>query len=297
MKIKLTSRKEFEAAKGVKYFLHKKLAKSDPPRSLEILHASELTHPDRLFCPRERAFLLRDGDNRKDFFLGTALNITFAVGRWYEHKIRNEWLRDMAIGTWVCDYCQTRHHYQTVPEECSDCGDTRYLEYEEPRAHSKKYGISCGIDLLMWRDNRITVIEIKTMEKTMFKALKAPMHEHFRRTQFYLELLADSQWVDFDVEFNFDFAYILYVCKGFGFKDNYLDREGLADTTCSPFKEYKIPRAENGPCNKSLKPLFDQALEVDAYKMSQQMPKRVICPTPTCTRAKDCTYRKECFNE
>lgn len=291
--IKLTTYKEFEETKGIKYLLHKKLATADKPRSLDVLHASELTRVEKKFCPRERAFLLRDGDNRKDEFLGTALNITFHVGRWYEEHIRNKWLREYAIGTWVCDHCQTKHHYQTVPEKCSKCKDDRYLSYEEPRAYSKKYGTSCGIDLMVWRNNKISIVEIKTIDKLQFKELKAPLHEHYKRTQFYLDLLEESDWMDLDVEFNLDTAYILYVCKGFGYKDDYKDREAIPDTRCSPFKEYIVKRGKH----KDMLPIYNMALQVKKFKVDGILPKREICPTATCTRAELCTYVKECFAE
>lgn len=293
MSVKLQSHKKFEDEKGVKYLLHKKLAISDKPRSLDILHASELTHTERKFCPRERAFLLRDGDNRPDEFLGTALNITFQVGRWYEDQVRNVWLREFSMGTWVCSVCQTRHHYQTVPEKCSDCGDSRYLNYEEPRAYSEKYGTSCGIDMLMWRNDAIHVVEIKTMGRPQFEVLKAPLHEHYTRTQFYLDLLSESHWMNFDVKINLDFAYILYVCKGFGFGDDYEGREGIQDSKCSPFKEYIVERGDHA----DMLSLYDLASQVRKYRKTGVLPKQKVCVTPTCARAEKCTYVQKCWSE
>lgn len=293
MPTKLITHKQFEETKGIKYLLHKELSVTETTRSLDILHAGELTRTDPEFCPRERAFLLKLGDNRKEAFLGTALNITFQIGRWYEDQVRNVWLRKFAIGTWVCSVCQTRHHYQTVPDKCSDCGESRYLDYEEPRAYSKKYDTSCGIDMLVWRSDKITVLEIKTIDKIEFQSLKAPYHEHHKRTQFYLDLLSESNWMDYDVEFNLDFAYILYVCKGFGFKDSNKDREGLSDTRISPFKEYKIKRGSH----KKMLPIYDRALKVKAFKKTGILPKREVCPGPNCKRAARCTYAKECFDE
>lgn len=295
--IKLVTYKQFEESKGIKYLLHKKLATSDVPRSIDILHASELTSVEKKFCPRERAFLLRDGDNRKDNFLGTALNITFFVGRWYEHHIRNTWLREYSIGNWECTSCGYVLEYQTAPsheDACAGCGasGSRY-EYIEPRAYSKKYEVSCGIDQMVWRNERISIVEIKTIDKIQFKDLKAPLHEHYKRTQFYLDLLEESDWMDLDADFNLDTATILYVCKGFGFKDKYKDREAIPDTRCSPFKEYTVKRGKH----KDMLSIYKMALQVKKFRADGVLPKRDVCPTPTCTRAGLCTYVKECFAE
>lgn len=293
MKAKFKKASELKSEQGLKYLLHKELARSDPPRSIEVLHASELTKEDIEFCPRERAFLLRDGDNRKDERLGTSLNVTFQVGRFYENQVRNVWLRKYVLGNWECMSCHHVHEYQTVPETCDKCGAGEYMHiYLEPRAYSPEYDCSCGIDFLLWKDETLTPVEIKTIDKDQFRELQAPLSEHRKRTQFYLDLLSHSTWMDFDVRINLDYGILLYCCKGFGFADNMEGRQGISDAKFSPFKEFKVKKGMGA----GLDSVYQKALDVKEYKKSGKIPKR-ICPTITCKRAKRCTYRETCFSE
>lgn len=289
MAFKKTS--DHKAKQGLKYLLHRNLVREDPPRSLDILHASELTKEDTEFCPRERGLLWRDGDNRKPEFLGTALSVTFQVGRWYEHQVRNNWLREFAMGDWECQKCNNIVQFQTEPDECENCGSSGKLsDYIEPRAYSPIYDASCGVDMMLWRNETLTPVEIKTIDKDYFKALEAPFSEHRRRTQFYLDLLSHSTWMDFDVKVNTDEAILLYCCKGFGFGDNYAGRQGVSDAKFSPFKEFIVKRGDP----KLLKPIYNKALAVKDYKETGILPPR-ICPTFGCSRAKKCTVRDACF--
>jgi hypothetical protein len=294
MKAKFKKASELKSEQGLKYLLHKELAVTDPPRSIKTLHASELTREDIEFCPRERAFLLRDGDNRKDGRLGTSLNVTFQVGRFYEEMVRDKWLRKYALGNWKCLACDHLHEYQTVPETCDNCSmDGDVCLYLEPRAYSPEYDCSCGIDMLLWKDEILTPVEIKTIDKDQFRELHAPLSEHRKRTQFYLDLLSHSTWMDFDVKLNLDFGYLLYCCKGFGFADNMEGRQGISDAKFSPFKEYKVKRGDG----KALQSVYAKALAVKKFHTDGVVPKREICPTITCKRAKRCTYRETCFSE
>ena len=294
MKAKFKKSSELKSEQGLKYILHKELAVTDPPRSIKTLHASELTREDIEFCPRERAFLLRDGDNRKDGRLGTSLNVTYQVGRWYEDQVRNNWLRKYALGNWQCLECSHIHEYQTVPEKCDKCGtEGNYCLYLEPRAYSPEFDCSCGIDMLLWKDEILTTVEIKTIKAEDFKALEAPLSEHRRRTQFYLDLLSHSTWMHFEVKFNLAYGLLLYVCKGFGFKDDFEGRKGVSDANFSPFKEYKVKRVDG----EGLESVYAKALAVKKFNTDGVVPKREICPTITCKRAKRCTYRETCFSE
>lgn len=293
MVTKFKKASELKAEQGLKYLLHSELAIVDPPRSLDVLHASELTREDREFCPRERALLLRDGDSRKEERLGTALNVTYQIGRWYEEQVRDNWLRKYVLGNWECMGCNHEHQYQTVPEVCDGCGISGdYSTYIEPRAYSPKYDTSCGIDFLWWKNNRLTPVEVKTIKAEDFKVLHAPMSEHRKRTAFYLDLLSHSTWMDFDVNINLDYGIILYICKGFGFHDDFEGRQGVPDAKFSPFKEFKVKRADG----KTLKTVYQKALDVKAWKDKNKMPKR-ICPNLTCTRAKWCSVKQTCFSE
>lgn len=292
----LKTKKQYKETQGLKYLLHNQLSTVDEPRSLDILHASDLTKEDKPFCPRYRALLLKHGDKRKSTKLGTSMHITYQWGRWIENQVRNVWLRQYVIGDWSCGSCGYVYKAQTAPdtEACPNCkASGKISDYIEPRAYSPHYETSCGIDFFLWRGDTLTPVEIKSMDKDMFRDLKAPLAEHRHRTKFYLDLLEHSTWMDYDVKINVDYAHILYVCKGFGFADNYEGRAGIDDAKFSPFKEFIIKRGEH----KDMKSLYDKALQVKKFKKTGVLPKREVCSTYTCKRAKWCEVKYECFGE
>lgn len=293
----LKTKKQYKKDNGLKWLLHNELSTIEPPRPLDILHASDLTKEDKPFCPRYRAILLRDGDKRNSEKLGTSLNITYQMGRWYENQVRNVWLRNEVIGDWKCTSCdEITYEKQTAPDmdECHNCGASGVVaQYVEPRAYSPKYETSCGIDMFLWDGEMITPVEIKSLDKDYFRDLKAPMSEHRHRTKFYLDLLEHSTWMDYDVKINVEYAHILYVCKAFGFADDYEGRAGIDDAKFSPFKEYIVKRGEH----KDMKGLYDKALQVKKYKKTGVLPKREVCTNYACKRAKWCEVKETCFSE
>lgn len=292
----LKTKKQYKESQGIKWLLHNELSGMDEPRDLSILHASELTNEDNKFCPRQRALLLRDGDTRRPTKLGTSLGVAYQIGRWYEHSVRNVWLRKYVLGDWSCPVCDHVYKAQTSPdtESCPSCttSGTR-AEYIEPRAYSKYYETSCGIDMVLYQNNTITAVEIKSIDKDYFRKLKAPMSEHRHRTKFYLDLLEHSTWMDYDVKINTEYAKVLYVCKGFGFKDDYEGRVGVDDSIFSPFKEYTVQRGKH----EDMKGIYDLALQVKEYNKTGVLPPRQLCKTYTCTKAKWCPVKATCFTE
>jgi hypothetical protein len=117
------------------------------------------------------------------------------------------------------------------------------------------------------------------------------MSEHRRRTQFYLDLLSHSTWMDYDVDINLEYAHLLYVCKGFGFADDYKGRHGVPDAKFSPFKEFKVKRGDG----KGLAKVYQKALDVKNFKADGIVPKRELCPIISCKRAQKCSMREKCF--
>lgn len=94
---------------SIQRLIHERLAGWEPPRSHTTMHASDLMK-DKEFCPREHAFLDMEVAKKKSEFIGTALRMTFDHGRDIEQRIRDEYLRDIAVGYWKCGVCSTRHH-------------------------------------------------------------------------------------------------------------------------------------------------------------------------------------------
>lgn len=275
---------------SVKYLLHAHLKGAQPGRSYKNIHASDLTKPEGL-CPR--LYALADVTKAKpsDEWLTTSSVMTFQIGRDQEKNIV-QWFADMgkAIGHWKCNSCGTVYEFQPRPTQCKECGFKRF-DHKEVRFESSVSSASCGIDLLLGLgEPKLRAVELKTIDKEEFKALKAPLAEHRWRTELYLRSIAESDH-PFAKRVNTDEATILYVSKGgFGCADTQLKTWGL-DESFSPFKEFVIKRDD-----ESVQSLVDRASIVKRFRAGEIGMPQGLCPTAMCKRASGCSMRKVCFS-
>lgn len=275
---------------SVKFWLHKHLSGFDPARSHKVIHASELTK-DGGFCPRDYA--LRDVTKAKgkDRWLTTSERMTFQIGRDQERNIVL-WFAEMgkAICHWKCVACGTMHYFQLKPERCNECG-VRVFDPVEVRFESAINGASCGIDMLVQLGGKkLTPVELKTMDKEEFKALKAPLAEHKWRTTFYLRLIAESTqpWSNL---VDTSEGRVLYISKGgYGCMDDEPGKWGMTDKF-SPFKEYTIKRDDELTID-----LHERAKVVTDFRAGTVGMPCGICPTAMSKRATHCPSRAACFS-
>lgn len=228
---------------SIKNLIHSSLAGWEKPRPHGVIHASDLMKPKE-FCPREWAFLDLGVIKKQGEFLGTAMRITFDHGRDMEYRLRNEWIRDYAVGYWKCGVCGHVHEkFGKEPKiPCPKCKWGHQWEYHEVRLMDKESGISGGIDLFVdVGAKKLKLVEIKSMDKDEHKTLAAPLAEHKFRTALYLKL-ADHSGLPESDRIDQQEAVILYVSKSFGFKDESLAAAGIKDSPFSPFKEFPIQR-------------------------------------------------------
>lgn len=230
--------------KLVKDMIHERLCGWEKPRPHGTIHASELMK-ELEFCPREWALLDLNKGKKKDQFVGTALRLTFDHGRSIEKAMRNDWLRDVAVGSWRCTVCGSKHpHFGKEPKVSCSCGYKSW-EYEEARFASPLSGVSGGLDLFIdMGEPKLRIVEIKTMDKDEFKKLEAPLAEHKFRTSLYMQL-ADESADGISQRVNTSYSTLLYVSKSFGFKDLTLREAGIKDSPFSPFKEFIIKRDDS----------------------------------------------------
>lgn len=283
--------------KSLKYLLHKKLGHYEEARPHKIIHASELTKPD--FCARE--FCLSDltGKKQTGQYIITSLQVTFDLGCALQDMLNQNWGVDWCIGTWKCKHCGKIYPFQKRPKVCISefsFGDETYpcehkeFEYIEERFIHPKYNFSGSVDFIFapTPNPPFKLIEVKTIVKDDFKKLVAPLAEHRLRTTLYLELARyDKKRSKF---LNDDEASILYICKGYGVKDNSLVDMGIKDGGFSPFKEFTIKRNF-----ELVAPIIEKARQVwDFNNNGGPLPER-ICPTSFCKRAKYCNLRKACW--
>ena len=276
--------------KDLKFLLHEHLHVRDPHRGVKTVHASELTHDEREFCPR--FYALADVTKAKlpDRWLSTSESVTFAMGKWLQDQVVH-WFAEMgrAVGHWVCVSCNQLHEFQLRPVKCKSCG-SRVFKPEEVRFVSAKSGASCGVDMLINTGKPLLVpVEIKTMDKDVFKALVAPLAEHRLRTTLYLRIIAESghHWAN---RVDTSMAHVLYVSKGgFGCADPQLKTWDIYEHF-SPFKSYEVPRND-----KLAEPQSRLARVVKQFREGKVGMPAGVCPTAMTKRAKICPLCKACF--
>lgn len=233
--------KTVNPAPAVKTLLHQSIAGMEEARPHFPLRASMLMPKKGEFCPREHALLDIVQGKQKPEFIGTSMRLTFDHGKDTENRVRNKYLRHIAVGQWRCGVCGfLREEITKAPLiKCPKCHWNRWL-YEEVRFASQKTGISGGIDLLLEVGRpKLRLIELKTMSGDEFKELKAPLAEHRFRTSLYLDLAKDDT-LPFSNRVDTSEASILYISKGFGVADKTLGAQGIKDSPFTPFKEFVV---------------------------------------------------------
>lgn len=270
-------------------YLHDQMAGYDEPRSRLITHASDLTNDEVEFCPRERALQLYTGSKSKGRYIDPCLTYTFAMGHYMAEMLIEEWLGDIVVGDWVCTHCKMALVFSKRPKvACKNCGGTHW-KYKEIRVKDETTGVSCGLDLLVKLPNRpkLQLIEIKTMIKDQWKALKAPLAEHRLRTNLYLRVASGS---DYRNQIDTKQGILFYMIKGYGGSvDEDLSKEGITDKM-TPFKEFVVTRND-----EDTEIYFKKGRAVQVYKDTGVAPEGV-CETYDCKRAKSCEMRAKCFS-
>lgn len=269
----------------IKRLIHANVGGYEKPRPKHNIHASELTNQDRDFCPRQYVLMDTYPVIDKARHIDTALETTFHEGRDKQARFNNEWLRDRMVGDWKCTSCGKVEKFTTAPGGCSDAKMRCRWEYEEVRILDAITGASGGLDglVMLKQGEKLRLVEVKIMDKDMFKKLVAPLAEHKTRTQLYLRLIARSKqpWAK---QIDTKEASVLYIMRGFGMKDDNGD--------FSPFKEYTVVRDH--------KSVEEYASMAHAVTTARREPERGtpcgICKTLMAERAATCPVAKPCFS-
>jgi hypothetical protein len=195
-----------------------------------------------------------------------------------------------AVCHWKCVACGTMHHFQLRPTTCKECG-VKVFDPIEVRFESDVSGASCGVDMLVnLGGQKLVPVELKTMDKEQFKALKAPIAEHKWRTTHYLRIIDESakSWSNL---VDTTAGRILYVSKGgYGCADEEPAKWGMTDKY-SPFKEFTIKRDD--PLTEDL---HIRAKTVTDFRKGLVGMPCGICPTAMAKRASQCPMRVACFS-
>ncbi len=283
---------------SVRVMLHASIAGNDAARSHKVVHASDLTYSERQFCPREIALFDLTNKGKPDEFIPTSLRVTFDYGDFLQWMINNKYLRKEMWGDWKCLSCGTQlpGPVRCPKVKCARAKKLKWLrcrwEYRETRAWSETTGTSSGLDMLFLDGKKLRIVEIKSMVKDDFKALQAPVAEHGLRTKMYLRIVAEDK--NLNHEIHTDYAHLLYVCKGYGIKDDLfhqiLKNEQVSDWPFTPYKEWLVKRDD-----AAVLPYLKMARAVKKFRDGGSIPKG-ICSTAMTKRARSCSVCKECFS-
>jgi len=275
---------------SVKKMLHKSIAGEQKGRPLKRIHASAVTYKDKPFCAREHCIYSITEVQPLPEFLSTALNTTFAYGRYIQAMINDVWLVDFMVGDWECKACGICVEASKRPKVKCQCG-AKLWEYQEVNVVSEYSGISGGLDVILdIGTGKFVVVEVKTMDKDQFRDLKAPKSEHRQRTQLYLRLISESKH-PLAAQIDTSQATILYMSKSYGFKDFSIAEYPFRDDTFSPFKEFKIA-SNHDSCEK----ISLLGRSVKLFREGKEPIPEKICSSIMDSRAKKCCCKKQCFS-
>lgn len=268
----------------IKRLLHAHVGGYELPRPKRTIHASELTKQEVEFCPRKYRLLDEYDAKERSAHVDTAMATTYHEGRDKQARFNNEWLRDRMVGDWKCTSCGKVEKFTTAPKGCSNKDVKCLWVYEEVRIEDPVAGHSGGLDglVIIKAGEKLRLVEVKIMDKDMFKKLEAPLAEHKVRTQLYLRTIAKSKqaWAK---QIDTEEASVLYIMRGFGIKDESGD--------FSPFKEYAVRRDHKG--------VAEYAARAHAVTLSRREPERGypcgVCKTMMTDQARACPVAKQCF--
>lgn len=290
-----------EIAPSLKFELHRSLAGWEDARCHKTLHASDMTR-DEGFCPRE--FALHDALNtkRRGQFIGTSLRTTFDMGDMLSDLVREKWAVHKTVGTWRCLKCGSLHQFCKYPKICntkqldpngnvvSTC-NSRVFRYKEEQFIVPSISASGSLDMLYDAGlPKLIPVELKSIDKDQFKALVAPHAEHSWRSNLYQRLIANSLHPQKD-HIDQKRMLVLYVCKGYGVKDETIKPAGIKDTEFSPFKEYWVQRDD-----KLTNDIWKKAEALKKYRSKEGGMPQGICDNSYCKRAMSCSALKPCWS-
>jgi hypothetical protein len=248
----------------------------EPARPVEELHASDLTHQDREFCPREVVLMRKLGVQHPERYIPHALRVTFDDGRDKQWRVNNNYLRPYMFGPWRCRRCDAVSDWSAQPKGAGCPTGKHDWEYKEPEFRHPS-GFTGSIDgIVKFSSAHYRMVEVKIMNVEDYKELVAPLAEHRVRTRLYLRLVAECP-EDHTAKIDVSEAHLLYIARGHGLKG---DRGQI-----TPFKEYIVKRDDAS---------VERYVRM-AYAVSGPMPEGV-CSDVMCKRAKVCPVRKPCFS-
>lgn len=255
--------------------LRDRLRGKEKPRSLEVIHASDITSEE--FCPRRVALLDLTNKAQAERWIQPALRVTFDMGRIAERLLREEWLGDIAVGNWRCEKTGEERWFSNKPQ---GAGRWRYVETPFFNQEAEVQGSpDLFVDL---GAPKLFVVECKIMAADEWDKIVAPLAEHRIRTNLYMRLI-DTSKNELKDKINVQEARVLYVSRGYGRMHPTLGE-------ILPFKEFVVKRDD-----VETQPYWKNGLDVKKWRTEQVIPVHK-CATLGAKLAQKCPVAKECFS-
>lgn len=216
-------------------------------------------------CPRQEVLRYRLGIPKAEAITPT-LQATFDFGNAFHELVQNRWFGQwgILIGDWRCLNCGTVVRNRKIPPHCFLCKGSKF-HYEELTPINDKHGISGHVDGVIEVGDYRGVLELKTYNGKAYSYVAMydkPMPGHLDQIQMYMWLTKERSGV------------ILY-----------FDKEE------SKMKNYSVSY------QPEVVELFLGRVGQFRHAMrTETLPKRELCGTKDCTRARACTVRKDCFS-
>ena len=250
----------------------------------EYIHLSALI---RNFCPRQLVLEYKQEQVAYKDYTNSNDYVVWAMGRAAEKHVRDQYIQAMdykgVVGDWGCKCGKTRHiGLADKSLTCPTCSGG-VLNYGEIRLIDQEYGISGAVDLILVINNKLYIVEIKSMNADDFNALKNPIGDHFTQAAGYHKLLEknSTQIPRLGLEVAGQ-VIVLYVRKDYKMRE-------------TPYKEFLVDITDAS--KRLMDTLWDKArdLRIAKFGEGEPLPPKV-CTEIGCTRAKNCPVVVDCFS-
>ncbi|AHC30489.1 exonuclease [Rhizobium phage vB_RleS_L338C] len=248
--------------------------------------ASRLNHPGYVHvsslinvCARQYALAHRYQVEVMEASPTGGHRVMWKIGRAVEKHVRSQFIvgqgRQGIYGVWKC-MCGRIDHLGMFPARtCNYCGE-QATKYCEPVLHDDENKIvgSPDITFLVGRYYFVPV-ELKSMNKTDWDALEAPVPDHIAQAAMYRHLYSIK---GYHVHDNVKFV---YTTKDFKWGD--------------PYKEYQVDCTQEAVVNV-VNAMVEAARRIRVSGETRTLPNRTVCRTAGNSRAKACPVAHLCFS-
>ena len=268
------------------YFIDKVLSMDSTPESSRV--GSAYIHVSSLIGMCVRKYLLAyTTDLDRSEVVKPSMRLVWALGRAAETHVRTQFIeavnKEGVVGKWKCKcgFLKMDGLYDDTLK-CTRCSKKANV-YTETALFDHEHCIVGSPDLIYIRpDNeKLMVVECKSINKKDFDALKSPKMDHVHQAMAYNELLRRSG-ANQDSSVS-----IVYVCKDFNFS--------------SPYKEFRVERTADH--DNVLDSMWSRAMEFVVQKKKHDnkqkvtYPKRLLaCESQDMAYPQSCSFCGLCFS-